>query len=309
MSGNHELILHQYDSSPFSEKVRKVLAHKALPWCAVEQPNMMPKPELLPLTGGYRRIPVLQVGADVYCDTQLIVRLLERLHPSPTIYPGGSEGTCHAWNLWADRMLFMPAVSVLFAEIGQFVPKEFMDDRSKMIPGRNFEDIPKLAPHAREQVRALLATLDAQLAHGRSWLLGDEFSLADAACHHPLWFLRMAPQASAMVQEFPRVVAWQGRVADLGEGRRAPMERAEALAIARHATPEARRASDPREPNGIATGQQVAVTPDDYAFDPVVGEVLFTDAHEIAILRRDPALGEIAVHFPRFGFRVAPSAA
>ena len=109
------LILHQYDTSPFSEKVSKILAHKRLAWRAVEQPTIMPKPQLLPLTGGYRRIPVLQIGADVYCDTQLIARVLERLHPEPTIYPGGSEGTCQAWNLWADRLLFLPAVAVVFA--------------------------------------------------------------------------------------------------------------------------------------------------------------------------------------------------
>src|SRR5215831_8495481 len=102
-----ELLLHQYDTSPFSEKIRKVFAHKRLAWRAVEQPNMMPKPDLVPLTGGYRRIPVLQIGADVYCDTQLIVRVVERLHPSPTLHPAG-EGTSQAWNLWADRVLFWP---------------------------------------------------------------------------------------------------------------------------------------------------------------------------------------------------------
>lgn len=99
-----ELILHHYDTSPFSEKVRKILAHKGLAWSAVEQPTIMPKPQLLPLTGGYRRIPVLQIGADVYCDSQVIVRVLERLHPDPTLYPGGSEGICHAVSLCADRL-------------------------------------------------------------------------------------------------------------------------------------------------------------------------------------------------------------
>src|SRR2546429_2175296 len=100
------LILHHYVASPFSEKIRKIFGMKRLAWRAVEQPSMMPKPDLIPLTGGYRRIPVIQLGADVYCDTQLIVRVLERLHPAPTLYPGASEGTCHAWNLWADRLLF-----------------------------------------------------------------------------------------------------------------------------------------------------------------------------------------------------------
>src|ERR1043166_10163486 len=92
----NELILHHYDTSPFSEKIKKILAYKNLAWRAVEQPTIMPKPMLVPLTGGYRRIPVLQIGADVYCDTQLIARVLERLHPRPTMYPDGGRGTWHA---------------------------------------------------------------------------------------------------------------------------------------------------------------------------------------------------------------------
>src|SRR5262249_19711444 len=229
----------------------KVLAHKRLAWGAVEQPSIMPKPELLPLTGGYRRIPVLQIGADVWCDTQAIVRVLERLHPEPTIYPDASEATAHAWNLWADRLLFLPSVAVVFADIGEFVPKDFIDDRSKMMPGRSFAEIPKLAPHAREQVRALVATVERQLADGRPWLLGSAFSLADAAVYHPLWFLRMAPSAQGVLAEFPRVAEWRARVEALGEGDRRDVPAAEALAVARGAEPAPSTGLAPGEPNGL----------------------------------------------------------
>jgi glutathione S-transferase len=304
MGGAATLILHHYDTSPFSEKVRKVLAHKRLAWRAVEQPTILPKPDLVPLTGGYRRIPVLQIGADVYCDTQLIVRVLERLQPTLTIHPGASEGTCNAWNLWADKLVFMAAVSVVFAEIGHLVPKEFIEDRTKLMPGRDFAELPKLAPYAREQLRGHLATLDAQLGDGRSYLLGSDFSLADAACFHPLWFLRMAPQAPAAVDEWPRVAAWLARVEAMGHGERAEMTPAEALAIARDAAPASGGGVDPREPNGLRAGQRVAVTPDDYGFDPVEGELVASSAHEIAVRRSDPALGDVVVHFPRVGFRV-----
>ena len=223
------LLLHQYDTSPFSEKIRKIFAHKRLAWGAVEQPSIMPKPELVPLTGGYRRIPVLQIGADVYCDTQLIARVLERRHPEPTIFPDGGEATAQAWNLWADRLLFMPVVAVVFADIGQFVPKAFMDDRSKMMPGRSFDDVPKLAPIAREQVRALLATVEAQLSDGRPWLLGAAFSLADAACYHPLWFLRLGAGGQALLAEFARIGAWMASVEAIGQGDRRDVAAADAL--------------------------------------------------------------------------------
>jgi glutathione S-transferase len=298
------LLLHQYDVSPFSEKIRKLLAVKRVPWGAVTQPTIMPKPDLVPLTGGYRRIPVLQIGADVYCDTQLIARTLERLHPTPTMYPGASEGTCHAWNLWADRLLFLPVVAVVFAEIGATVPPAFIEDRTKMMPGRDFADIPKQAPHAREQIRALLALLETGLTDGRPFLLGQDFSLADAACWHPLWFLRLAPEAQALVAPLPRLRAWMERIDALGDGERSDVTPADALAIAREGRPAAIVQPDPHEPNGLVPGTRVAVTPDDYAFDPVQGELVFSAVHEVAIRRHDPAVGDVVVHFPRYGFRV-----
>jgi len=300
-----ELILHHYDTSPFSEKVKKILAYKDVPWRAVEQPTIMPKPQLVPLTGGYRRIPVLQIGADIYCDTQLIVRTIERLHPQPSIYPPGTEGTCHVWNLWADRLYFWTTTSILFALIGQHVPKEFIDDRTKMLPGRSFDDIPKMAPHAKEQCRSFTHLLAAQLADGRPYLLGHQFSLADAACYHPAWFLRNFPPAAAVFEEFPQVTEWAERITAMGHGRRTDMSADDALQIAKTSTPATASATDRHEPNGVKPGDRVSVTPDDYAFDPVSGEVVTSSVHEIAIRRHDDQAGELVVHFPRIGFRVA----
>jgi glutathione S-transferase len=302
-----EVILHHYDTSPFSEKVKKVLAHKRLAWRAVEQPTIMPKPELTPLTGGYRRIPVLQIGADVYCDSQLIVRQLERLQPEPTIYPGASEGVCHSFSLWADRMFFMATVPVLFALIGDQVPQAFIDDRSKLMGGRaNFSDVPKQAATAREHCRASAALLAAQLADSRPFLFGRDFSLADAACYHPVWFLRNFPAAGALFDEFPALLAWADRIQAMGHGERRDMEPAEALRIATGSTPARSGGVDPKEPNGLGTGMRVTVTPDDYGFDPVEGELYGSSVHEVAVRRRDAELGEIVVHFPRLGFRIQP---
>jgi len=301
-----ELILHHYDTSPFSEKIKVILAHKNLAWRAVEQPTIMPKPHLIPLTGGYRRIPVLQIGADVYCDTQLIARTIERLHPHPSIYPAGTDGTCHVWNLWADRLVFFTTTSILFALIGQHVPKEFIDDRTKMMAGRaNFADIPKLAPHAKEQCRAYAQLIAAQLADGRPFLLGAAFSLADAACYHPVWFLRNFPPAAGVFDEFPSLVAWAERIKAMGHGRPTSMSPEEALAVAHASVPATPASTDGGEPNGIQPGNHVTVTPDDYAFDPVAGEVVASSIHEIAIQRHASEVGEVVVHFPRIGFRVA----
>ena len=126
-----EIIFHHYPASPFSEKVRFAFGIKKLAWRSVHIPNMMPKPDLLPLTGGYRKTPVMQIGADIYCDTQIILRELERRYPTPSLFPNGA-GLPYALAFWADRIFFMPSVGVVFAEVGDMVPEAFKQDRAKM---------------------------------------------------------------------------------------------------------------------------------------------------------------------------------
>src|ERR1700739_2204003 len=92
-----DIILHHYDTSPYSEKVRLGFGLKGLAWGSVELPQIMPKPNLTALTGGYRKTPVLQIGADIYCDSQLIMRDLEprpRVAAQPTRLPGGRRRPC-----------------------------------------------------------------------------------------------------------------------------------------------------------------------------------------------------------------------
>ena len=105
-----DLILHHYATSPFSEKVRLVLGHKRLAWHSVVVPMMLPKPDVIALTGGYRRTPFLQIGADIYCDSALICRVLDRLQPEPPLVPHTALGIAGVVAQWADASLFWAAV-------------------------------------------------------------------------------------------------------------------------------------------------------------------------------------------------------
>ncbi len=128
-------ILHHYDTSPFSEKVRLLFGLKGLAWSSVIIPVIMPKPDFTPLTGGYRRTPALQIGADVYCDTQVILAELERRYPDTPAVRGGLDW---ALNLWADRLFFQTTVPVIFGELGDHVPADFVKDR-EALSGRPFD--------------------------------------------------------------------------------------------------------------------------------------------------------------------------
>jgi glutathione S-transferase len=300
-----DILLHHYDASPYSEKIRLVLGWKRLAWRSVIQPNMMPKPHLVPLTGGYRRIPVMQIGADVYCDSQLMARTLERLHPTPTIYPNGSEGLCQALAFWTDRQLFMASVPVVFGVIGAAMPKAFMEDRTKMTGGRvDFAQVMNLGPAAHDALRAHAAFLETQLSDGRRYLLGDAPSFADFSAYHPVWFITNIPPLAKSFGDFAHIGPWAERVRAIGHGKREECSPEEALRIARDAKPASEGSVDANEPQGLRAGQRVRVIPDDYGFDPVEGALVNADVFELAVRREAPEVGEVVVHFPRAGFRI-----
>ena len=130
--GMSEIILHHYPLSPYAEKVRLVFGLKGVSWRSVHIPVVMPKPELIPLTGGYRRTPVMQIGADIFCDTLCILREVERRFPAPSLYPNGEAGLAHALTWWAEKSLFDTAVAVAFSEMDRKLPEGFEKDRSEM---------------------------------------------------------------------------------------------------------------------------------------------------------------------------------
>jgi glutathione S-transferase len=172
-----ELILHHYDVSPYAEKIRLAMGLKGLAWRSVHIPMVMPKPDLTALTGGYRLTPVLQVGADVYCDTRLIAAVLEERVAEPSFFPEGRTALTRGLAFWGESA-FMEVIT-LFMGQGVF-PQDFVADRQTMIPGGfHVEQATPLIPSKRDQIRARLDLLEGQLAAGAPFLMGDQPSLAD----------------------------------------------------------------------------------------------------------------------------------
>ncbi|MDP9412665.1 MAG: glutathione S-transferase family protein [Pseudomonadota bacterium] len=300
-----EILFHQYDSSPFSEKVRVCLGIKDLAWDAVDQPVVMPKPELVALTGGYRRIPVMQIGADIYCDSQLIVRELERRWPSPTLFPAGDRGLAGALALWSDRSFFQAAVTVIFGGLGDRLPEAFVKDREEL-RGQPFDTaaMRRAMPHARSQLRAQVALLAEQLSDGRDFLTGEAPGLADANAYYNLWFVRSAyPPAARWFEEDEVVRRWLDRVHMIGHGRRSQASREQALDRATSAAPLP-ASIDPMDELAELGGQEIHVAADDYGRDAVRGTLVGCSPFHVAIQREDARVGDVVVHFPRIGFTI-----
>lgn len=304
-----DLIFHHYPRSPFAEKIRLIFAFKKLAWKSVIIPVIMPKPHLTALTGGYRRTPVLQIGADIYCDTTLIADVLERIAPGPTLYPSECEGQARILSQWADSTLFWTVIAWIFQPealpdlLGPMTPEQmraFGADRAAMRGNAPRMSVAEAGGALIEYLRRL----EGMLAGDKPYLLGAQPSIADFSVYHCVWFLQRAKAVASILDDAPLLQQWAARMAAFGHASSQPLEAEQAVAIARTST--ASSANDARfvDFHGAALGEHVTITPTDYALDPVEGELVLSTEREFAIRRTDPHAGRVVVHFPRLGFQL-----
>jgi glutathione S-transferase len=301
-----DLILHQYEMSPFSEKARRLFAWKKLPWKAVRAPAVMPKPDVVALTGGYRKTPVLQIGNHVYCDTALIARVLERFAPEPTFFP---SPVAESLAEWADTTLFEVTVPVAmrptrFDDVLQHMKPEelgkIQEDRAAMREGARRKP-PPLAT-AKAHLAVYLARLDRTLA-AQPFLLGEQPCIADFSAYHSAWFLQtMVPEP---LESFSHLRAWLARIAAIPMGPVTPFTSEEALRVCRESPRELRPTGAFEDAGGLELGKKWIVRAVDYGRDPVEGELVHATADEVALRREDPRAGTVFVHFPRLGYEIA----
>ena len=304
-----EIILHHYDASPFTQKALRMLGLKNLAWRSVETPMMLPKPDLVCLTGGYRGTPVMQIGADIYVDSQCIARELERRYPEPTFFPASDAGLAYALVKWGDEF-FQAGLKMALALLGPDWDAAFRDDRQALFAHLDFDDMDKETGHAMAQLCASAALLDAQLADGRPFLSGNHAGLADIQAFGVPWFTRAAmPVTEQLFCDFEHLPAWEARVAELGEGERRVIDAAEAHRVARETEPDLTSEVAANDAQGLEAGMPVKVMPDDFSLRGAVeGNLMRASALHLAVHRSTDEFGDLVIHFPRLGYRVEPRA-
>lgn len=302
MSAN-ELILHHFDASPFAEKVRVALGIKGVHWHSVEIPMVMPKPDLVALTGGYRKTPVMQIGADIYCDTARIAREIDQRFPGTPLFPAGKGAICEALAAWSDFTLFQPGAGLSMGTNLE-LPEDILSDRFAFFDFLDREKLPSLLPELFARFRSGLQRIEDMLQES-SFVLGESVSWADAACYAPVWMCRgNIVGADELLQNLPALCQWERRMTALGHGTSDTLSAAQSHAVARSAKSVAvAELADDRLPR-LPLNQRVLVTPEDYGAVPVSGELLRLTQHDIAVCRSDDSAGEVVVHFPRAGYRV-----
>ena len=305
-----DIILHNYPQSPVAEKVRVALGIKGASWLNVEIPRLPPKPMLTPLTGGYRRTPVMQIGADIYCDSQCIIRKLDSHVDGPSLTPTADAGLMWCLSRWTDGPLFDLGVKLVLGAAGDNLPQDFAEDRGRLYLGEDWAAGLKQAnaqlPHIVAQMRTPLKWINDTLADGRTYLLGDSPSAIDAQIYYVVWFIRGRwAGGPAMLSEFAQLERWEEAVAKLGHGSHTDLSAEAALEIALASEPAEKTGVMPNDPQGLEVGSPVTVSPDvDGGEQPVDGTVRYADAETICIDRSDPKTGAVSVSFPRAGYRI-----
>ncbi|MDM0111041.1 glutathione S-transferase family protein [Variovorax sp. J22R133] len=303
-----ELILHHYPTSPFAEKARTILGFKKLAWKSVIIPPILPKPDVVALTGGYRKTPVLQIGADIYCDTALICDVLEHLAPDPALYPKQDKGLARTVAQWGDTTLFWTSMGFnfqpkgagdMFGKAPPEVGKAFAEDRKAMSFNMTRIRPTDAAAAYKSYLRRISDMLD-----GQDFVLGNVPTVADFALYHPLWFTRVrTPSVSDVLQHTPAVVAWMDRMAAIGHGQMEKFDSAGAIAVAAASTPHTLLTDSTfQDDHGIPLGTRVAISAESFGPEPTEGDLVAATRTHFTLSRTDPRAGTVHVHFPRIGY-------
>jgi glutathione S-transferase len=302
-----QLILHHYPTSPFAEKIRLILGYKNLAWQSVVIPMIMPKPDLTALTGGYRRTPVLQIGADIYCDTALIADVLEKIAPSPSLYPSPVNGAARIVAQWADSQVFAAAMAYNFqpagiANVFAGVPEEavqaFVADRAAMRGGASRMAVGEGTSAYKSQLRRL-----SDMLTEHPYLMGNEPTIADFSAYHPLWFtVERTPSLSGILEATPLLKDWMSRMQKIGHGTIEKMKSSHAIEVAKQATPVDVSKWRFVDEHGIALGSEVTVTADNFGLEPTQGILIAATKTRLTLRREEERTGTVHVHFPRNGF-------
>ena len=277
---------------------------KKLAWQSVQIPLIMPKPDLTALTGGYRKTPVLQIGAEIYCDTNRIARELELRHPQPSLFPDGHSGLAIAASAWSNTAFFNPGAGLSMA-VNTEIPEPILQDRKNFFNFMDFDRMKEEIPHMYTQLLAHMELVEEQLADGRAYFTGDEPGWLDINDYFVVWMARNnVPPVNELLAPYKHMQQWESRMQALGHGERSELDASAAIELALSTEPLPGRGVDASDPLALDEGDSVIVEPDDYGKEPVAGELITLNRNEVSIRRSDERAGDLNVHFPRSGYRI-----
>ena len=307
MADGTMIYLHHYEASPYAEKIRAMFGHAGSAWGSVLSPPYPPRPNLQPLVGDFRRIPVAHHGADVFCDSALIAREVATLTGCAELDPTVPDGSAQSLAERAEGEVFfcaitaapaLPLIGKLIIGNGLGGAFRFVKDRTAMMQGSSVK--PPQGKAAAAVLRDFLGALDEHLA-GRDTLTGEGIGYADFCAYHPIW-LALSVGGLKSLKGFAHVQGWYELMLGLGQGDRHELDPEAAFAAVAGADP-AELPEDSLEHEAL--GRTVSIGPSDYGTDGVDGTLAAVLEDRYILARDTERCGAIHLHFPRDGYTVA----
>jgi glutathione S-transferase len=222
------ITLYQFASSPFSEKIRRVLQYKLLPYVINEADRRRPEDYLH--VSPYGKFPAIDDDGHTVHDSSDIVIYLDDRYPDKLLIPRKKEeaALAHIIEDWADESLYfyeitmraswehnarriLPAVlPTLPAELSEEAALEFILSTARSVSqvqgiGR------KSKSHVVMDVERHFRSLDTMLC-SRDWLVGNSISVADISVIAQINCLAFAEEVESIIKSSPNVSSWMSRV-------------------------------------------------------------------------------------------------
>ncbi|TGL65777.1 glutathione S-transferase [Leptospira sarikeiensis] len=307
MGSSEKIILHHYSASPYSEKARLFLGFKKVSWSSVVMPSILPKPDLIPLTGGYRRAPVLQIGSDIYCDTSSILEKLHSIFPDPAISSDQNAESAELIGYLVDSEIFVKVARFVMGSYAQKLPQDLVDDRAKMHPHYPFtrENLEKDVEYLHLLLSKYLPKFGSILSSNR-YFGGEVPAYADFTIYTIFWFLNTIRKMKPLTGGRENLLAWFSRMKEFGQEESSLITSEDALLISKNSEPLP--ISDPEVlDTGFKEGDKVLVSPEFYDHETISGILLRSTSSEIILSSENDRVGKVHIHFPRLGYGLRKS--
>lgn len=302
----NDIILHHYEISPFSEKIRLMFGHCGLSWKSAISPPLPPRTIVDPLAGGYRKIPVLQIGADIFCDTKIISREIADISEKADLALENCSSEIQEFTSYSDSIVFMAvvtssppakAIRVLLNQFSVWQTLRFIKDRAGVSKNSLLKSVPLLK--SKQIVENYFNDLEDRLKT-TPYIFGDTACIADFSAYHLIWFKNKFTDNN-FNSEQTNLERWFDQMSNIGHGTRLEISRSDVFNIA--TTTEPRKISDAMTRDSLI-GTRVEIKPNDYAQDTTVGKLVGVPDLRWIIARESKRFGILHVHFPKKGYEL-----
>lgn len=299
------MILYHYPMSPYSHKIRALCGFANIDWHSLEVSSYPPRPTVETLTGGYGRIPVAQIGADIFCDSQVIVEEIVTQSGNDSINIKNASAEDQTLAMRVESEVFfaiipsgsMPKLMMRMAlNIGPIRTIGFIKDRIGMMKNTSVKLTNK--ERSKKIVAEFLDQLEVRL-NGNSFLNGNQASAIDFICYHPLWML-----SNGVISQPPKnhknVMQWMQQMDSFAKEPKQNISDQDALLTAKNSTPRPLPTSE----DSTYIGKTCEIGPSDYRIETVQGQLVAETSDRWIIKRQADQIGDVHVHFPKHGYQI-----